>query len=105
MTRFTVALSLGLVLCAAVAPAAEPTGFSLGLSSYGVIVDYEQPFDQDQFMGGALMGAYAFNDKVAIDWWGAWRAPSGYQDIIEDMFSVKIDATAASGALAVSYRF
>jgi hypothetical protein len=172
-------ITLMLLVALAGIASAQASEFSLGLSSFGVIVNNEDPYDDDQLFGGAIVGTYAFNDqlavrgilfstthndddeltnagleahvlygrnltqagfryyglggffsetwdmeiiepefsgltlgfgigyaweKVALDWWGAWRAPSDYQDFIDD-FVDDNDVTAASGALSLSYRF
>jgi hypothetical protein len=174
-------ITLVLLVALAGIASAQATEFSLGLGTFGVVVDNEKPVDDDNLFGGSIVGTYAFNDKVAargiffstthddddelinagieahvlygrkltqagfryyglagffsetwdndiidesfsgltvgfgigyawekvaLDWWGAWRSPSKYQDLWDDLETgVDNDMKAMAGSLSVSYRF
>jgi len=174
-------ITLMLLVALAGIASAQATEFSLGIGTFGVMVDNEEPFDDDNLYGGSIVGTYAFNDKVAargilfstthedddelinagieahvlygsklnqagfryyglagffseswdndindesfsgltvgfgigyawekvaLDWWGAWRSPSKYQDFFDDLETgLENDMKAVAGSISLSYRF
>jgi hypothetical protein len=55
-----------LVLALSGAAVAGTGAFALGLGTFGVIVDAGDPYGDDTFMGGALVGTYAFDDHKGV---------------------------------------
>ncbi len=80
-----------------------------GFKYYGIVGLFSETWDsgaaEHDFSGLELGFGIGYDwRRISLDWWGVWRDPGDYEDLVRSATGVAVDLNAASGALMLTFR-